>query len=257
MQNGKRIVCVLPAYNAARTLERTLRELSSGIVDLFILVDDCSQDDTAAIARTLAREFPMHIIPHEHNRGYGGNQKTCYRAAIAAGADVIVMLHPDYQYDPRLLGALAHLVSCGTYDVALGSRILGKGAISGGMPSYKYYSNRALTLIQNLLIGQKLSEYHTGYRAYARHCLEAIPFKSDSDDFMFDNQMVVQLHLAGFSIGQSSVPKRYSADASSISFWRSVTYGYRGLSFSIRRFAIPTQRRWSSIRARPRKPELR
>jgi glycosyltransferase involved in cell wall biosynthesis len=222
---GQKVVCVLPAFNAARTLERTLADVPPGIVDLFILVDDFSRDDTLAVAQRLELDFPLRIVSHDMNRGYGGNQKTCYREALDSGADVVVMLHPDYQYEPRLLGCLASMVASGIYDVALGSRILGKGAIAGGMPTYKYFANRLLTLVENLLIGQKLSEYHTGYRAYARRVLALIPFERNSDDFVFDNEFVVQCHIAGFRIGEISVPTKYFAEASSIDFRRSVTYG--------------------------------
>jgi glycosyltransferase involved in cell wall biosynthesis len=222
---GKKLVCVLPAFNAARTLERTLSEVPPGIVDLFILVDDLSRDDTLTVAQRLARDFPLKIVSHDMNRGYGGNQKTCYREALASGADVVVMLHPDYQYEPRLLGCLAAMVGSGVYDLALGSRILGKGALPGGMPLYKYLANRVLTLVENLLIGQKLSEYHTGYRAYSREVLARIPFDRNSDDFVFDNEFVVQCHLARFRIGEISVPTKYFPEASSINFRRSVRYG--------------------------------
>jgi glycosyltransferase involved in cell wall biosynthesis len=222
---GQKVVCVLPAFNAARTLERTLADVTPGIVDLFILVDDFSRDETVAVAERLAGSFPLKIVSHDMNRGYGGNQKTCYREALASGADVVVMLHPDYQYEPRLLGCLTAMVASGIYDVALGSRILGKGARAGGMPTYKYVSNRVLTLVENMLIGQKLSEYHTGYRAYSRRVLAEVPFERNSDDFVFDNEFVVQCHVAGFRIGEISVPTKYFAEASSINFRRSVTYG--------------------------------
>jgi glycosyltransferase involved in cell wall biosynthesis len=222
---GQKVVCVLPAFNAARTLARTLADVPPGIVDLFILVDDFSRDETLAVAQRLARDFPLKIVSHDMNRGYGGNQKTCYREALDSRADVVVMLHPDYQYEPRLLGCLAGMVASGIYDVALGSRILGKGALAGGMPAYKYVANRLLTLVENLLIGQKLSEYHTGYRAYARRVLAQIPFERNSNDFVFDNEFVVQCHVAGFRIGEISVPTKYFAEASSINFRRSVTYG--------------------------------
>lgn len=226
MLRGKRIVCVLPAFNAEETLEKTLADVTPGIVDLFILVDDCSSDRTVEVARALSGRYPLRIIKHEHNLGYGGNQKTCYREALLAGADIVVMLHPDYQYEPKLLGCLAGIVATGIYDVALGSRILGKGAISGGMPFYKYLANRLLTFIENLLIGQKLSEYHTGYRAYSRRVLETITFEQNSDDFVFDNEIIVQCHLARFRIGEISVPTKYFEEASSINFSRSIVYGF-------------------------------
>ncbi len=226
MLHHKKVVCVLPGYNAEKTLEKTLRAVPAGVVDEYILVDDCSKDQTVEVAESLKAEFPLTIVSHEKNRGYGGNQKTCYRAALDKGADIVVMLHPDYQYEPRLLGALASLVSSGIYDVALGSRILGKGALKGGMPLYKYIFNRCLTLIENIMIGQKLSEYHTGYRAYSRRVLQSINFEKNSDDFVFDNEFIVQCHVQGFQIGEISVPTKYFAEASSISFSRSVRYGF-------------------------------
>jgi len=225
MHNGNKIACVLPAYNAERTLEKTVQGVPLGIVDLFILVDDCSRDNTARVARRLATEFPLTIIRHGANKGYGASQKTSYREALAAGADVVVMLHPDYQYEPKLLGCLVGLVTSGVYDLAIGSRILSKGALTGGMPIYKYVSNRVLTLVENLLIGQRLSEFHTGYRAYARYVLEAIPFEQNSDDFIFDNELLVQCHLAGFKTGEITVPTKYARESSSIGLWRSVRYG--------------------------------
>ncbi len=236
MQNGKRVVCVLPAYNAEKTLEKTLRAVPADVVDLYILVDDASSDQTLVVANQLKEHFPLQVIRHDRNRGYGGNQKTCYQEALRQQADVVVMLHPDYQYEPRLLPALAGLITVGTYDVSLGSRILGKGALTGGMPLYKYISNRMLTFIENLLIGQKLSEYHTGYRAFSRRVLETIDFTANSDDFVFDNQMLVQCHIAGFKIGEVSVPTKYFDEASSINFRRSVWYGLGVLSCSIEGF---------------------
>lgn len=236
MLNGKKIVCVLPAYNAAKTLEKTLREVPEGVVDLFILVDDCSNDATVTVAERLKSQLPLQVLRHDYNRGYGGNQKTCYRAALDAGADVAVMLHPDYQYEPKLLGALAGLVASGVYDVSLGSRILGMGALKGGMPLYKYFFNRGLTFVENLLIGQKLSEYHTGYRAFSRQVLTRVAFDSNSDDFVFDNEMLVQCHVAGFRIGEISVPTKYFPEASSINFSRSVKYGFGVLRCSVEGF---------------------
>jgi len=236
MQNGKKIVCVLPAYNASQTLERVLLDVPLGVVDEYILVDDCSRDDTLETAKRLADKYPITVIRHDYNQGYGGNQKTCYSEALKAGADVIVMLHPDYQYEPKLLPSLTGLIVSGVYDVALGSRILGGGALAGGMPLYKYLSNRLLTLVENLLIGQKLSEYHTGYRAYSRHTLESIAFDLNSDDFVFDNEFLVQCHLAGLKIGEISVPTKYFPEASSISFRRSVTYGLGVLRCSFEGF---------------------
>ena len=224
---------VLPAYNAAKTLRATIEGVPRGFVDEFILVDDASQDETEALSRDLG----LTTLKHPKNRGYGGNQKTCYAAALAAGADVIVMLHPDYQYSPRLVPALAWLVASGEYDVALGSRILGGTALGGGMPLYKYVSNRALTLLQNLATGAKLSEYHTGFRAFSREALEAVPWKDNSDDFVFDNQILCQVLAEGFRIGEISCPTKYFAEASSISFTRSVRYGL-GVVFEAIRFRL-------------------
>ncbi len=220
MINGKRIAVVLPAYNAEKTLEVTVRELPS-LVDERILVDDYSRDGTAALARRLG----LTVLVHESNRGYGANQKTCYAEALATGADVVVMLHPDYQYTPALVTPLASMVAYGVYDLVLGSRILGGQARSGGMPLYKYVSNRALTLFQNLVLGAKLSEYHTGFRAYSRELLEALPLETNSDDFVFDNQVIAQALFLKARIGEISCPARYFPDASSINFRRSLRYG--------------------------------
>ena len=218
---GLRVTVVLPAYNAARTLRQTFAEIPHDIVDDIILTDDHSRDDTAAIARDL----DIHTIEHENNRGYGGNQKTCYAAALARGADIVVMLHPDYQYAPKLVAAMASMIASDQYDVVLGSRILGRGALAGGMPRYKYLFNRMLTLIENILVAQKLSEYHTGYRAWSRKVLESLPIELCSEDFVFDNQMLAQSIYAGFRIGEISCPTRYFPEASSINFRRSVVYG--------------------------------
>lgn len=218
---GKRIVVVLPAYNAAKTLRATIEGVPPGFVDEFILVDDASQDETEA----LSRELGLTTIRHPQNRGYGGNQKTCYTAALKSGADVVVMLHPDYQYSPRLVPAIAWLVASGEYDVALGSRILGGTALGGGMPLYKYISNRFLTALQNLATGAKLSEYHTGFRAFSREVLEGVDWASNSDDFVFDNQILNQVLASGYRIGEISCPTKYFEEASSISFFRSVRYG--------------------------------
>ncbi len=236
MQDSKKIICVLPAYNAQKTLEKTLKDVPHGVVDLFILVDDCSTDETVNEAKRLANQFPLKVIKHDNNRGYGGNQKTCYQAALAEQADIVVMLHPDYQYEPKLLAALTTLISSGVYDVALGSRILGSGALQGGMPLYKYLFNRCLTAFENLLIGQKLSEYHTGYRAFSRKVLQTLNLEINSDDFVFDNEMLVQSHVAGFKIGEVSVPTKYFEEASSISFRRSVIYGMGVLRCSLEGF---------------------
>lgn len=236
MQNGKKIVAVLPAYNAAETLEKTLKDTTPDVVDLFILVDDCSSDATSEVAAKLSGQWPLKVIRHETNKGYGGNQKTCYRSAIDEGADVVVMLHPDYQYEPKLLGAMSALISSGVYDVSLGSRILGKGALRGGMPLYKYIANRFLTAIENLLIGQKLSEYHTGYRAFSADVIRSLNLEANSDDFVFDNEMLVQATIKNFRIGEVSVPTKYFEEASSISFQRSVTYGFGVLRCSLEGF---------------------
>lgn len=229
MIQGQRVTVVLPAYNAARTLERTIAQIDRTVADDVIVVDDASTDRT----RDIAQQLRVHYAFHRRNHGYGGNQKTCYALALATGADIVVMLHPDYQYEPRLLPALAHMIASGVYDVAIASRILGKGALRGGMPLYKYVSNRALTLAQNLLIGQKLSEYHTGYRAFSRKVLETLPLLANSDDFLFDNQMLVQCHRWGFSIAEISCPTKYFAEASSINFSRSLRYGLGTLGVSM------------------------
>jgi glycosyltransferase involved in cell wall biosynthesis len=222
MLQDKRIIVVMPAYNASRTLEMTLREVPMDIVDEVILVDDASKDDTVE----RARELGIHTIIHAENRGYGGNQKTCYRTALSAGADVVVMLHPDYQYSPRLVTAMASMIVSGHYDIVLGSRILGGEALKGGMPVYKYIANRFLTLTENLALGAKLSEYHTGYRAFHRKVLEMMPLGENSDDFVFDNQMLAQAVYFGFKIGEISCPTKYFKEASSINFRRSVKYGF-------------------------------
>jgi glycosyltransferase involved in cell wall biosynthesis len=221
MLNAQNIAVVLPAYNAVRTLRRTVDEIPRDIVDDIILTDDASSDGTAE----LAQELGLHTIRHDRNRGYGGNQKTCYTAALSRGADVVVMLHPDYQYTPRLISAMSAMIAYGEFDLVLGSRILGSGALSGGMPRYKYFFNRALTAVENLLIRQKLSEYHTGYRAWSRRVLERLPLRSCSDDFVFDNQMLVQCIHFGFRVGEVSCPTKYFPEASSINFRRSITYG--------------------------------
>jgi glycosyltransferase involved in cell wall biosynthesis len=209
---GKKVAVVMPAYNAAKTLERTLAEIDRSIVDDIILVDDASRDDTARIAH----KNGLKTWTHPKNLGYGGNQKTCYRAALDGGADIVVMVHPDYQYTPLLIPSMSWMIASGLYDCVLGSRILGNGALDGGMPLYKYIFNRFLTLTQNLLIGQKLSEYHTGYRAFSREILETLPLGECDDDFVFDNEMLVQCHVAGFRIGEVSVPTKYFDEASSM-----------------------------------------
>jgi len=221
MLQGQRVIVILPAYNAARTLERTYAEIPHDIVDEVILTDDASQDATV----TLARRLGIRTLTHHRNTGYGGNQKTCYAEALARGADIIVMLHPDYQYSPRLVTAMASMIASGHYDAVLASRILGRGALKGGMPLYKYLANRALTFCENLLLGQKLSEYHTGYRAWSRNILQSLNLARCSDDFVFDNQMLAQAVFANFKIGEISCPTRYFTEASSINFPRAVTYG--------------------------------
>jgi glycosyltransferase involved in cell wall biosynthesis len=218
---NRKICVVLPAYNAGRTLETTFREISPDVADDVILVDDASTDDTLEVARKLG----IFTVTHNTNKGYGANQKTCYRHALERGADIVIMLHPDYQYSPRLLLPMAAMLSSGLFDVVLGSRILGVGALVGGMPRYKYISNRALTLVQNMLLGHKLSEYHTGYRGFTRAVIEALPLERNSDDFVFDNQMLSQAIYRRFRIGEISCPTRYFPEASSINFRRSVIYG--------------------------------
>ena len=219
---NKKVVVVLPAFNAEKTLQNTYDEIPKDIVDEIILVDDASRDSTVEIAQQIGIR---HIVRHEKNKGYGGNQKTCYKKALELGADIVIMLHPDYQYTPKLILAMASIIAGGLYPVVLGSRILGGGARTGGMPLYKYISNRALTLVQNILMGQKLSEYHTGYRAFSREVLERINFLDNSDDFVFDNQMLAQICFAGFQIAEVTCPTRYFKEASSINFIRSMKYG--------------------------------
>jgi glycosyltransferase involved in cell wall biosynthesis len=219
--NGRKIIVVLPAYNAAKTLEMTYKEIPFEFVDGVILVDDASRDDTAAVAARLG----ITTIIHETNLGYGGNQKTCYLAALEMGADIVVMLHPDYQYTPKLIPAMASMIAFGEFDAVLASRILGTGALKGGMPLYKYIANRFLTLVENVLLGQKLSEYHTGYRAFSREVLQMLPLGNNSDDFVFDNQMLAQITWYDYRIGELSCPTKYFADASSINFRRSMIYG--------------------------------
>jgi glycosyltransferase involved in cell wall biosynthesis len=230
MLNGKKIVVVMPAYNAENTLEKTYSEIPFEIVDDVILVDDASYDRTSKIALRIG----IKTIVHEKNLGYGGNQKSCYRAALDLGADIIIMVHPDYQYSPRLVTAMASMIVSSHYDVVLGSRILGGNAIRGGMPLYKYVANRLLTFLENLALGVKLSEYHTGFRAYSRQVLETLPLDANSDDFVFDNEILVQAVYFGFRIGEISCPTRYFDDASSINFARSVKYGIGVLATSLK-----------------------
>ncbi len=229
MINGKKIAVVMPAYNAASTLEKTVEEIDQSLVDDVILVDDVSSDDTIKIAQ----ELNLHIVKHDINRGYGGNQKTCYNTALQRGADVVVMLHPDYQYTPLLLVSIASMVAYDVYDFVVASRIIGPGALLGGMPKWKYIANRVLTLVQNEMVGYKLSEYHTGFRAFSREVLTSLRLEENSDDFVFDNQMIVQALAAGFRIGELSCPTRYEPDSSSINFRRSVKYGFGVLKTSL------------------------
>lgn len=221
MLNGRKVVVVMPAYNAAKTLRRTYDEIPHDIVDDVVLVDDASEDRTV----TLARELGIHCLVHLRNTGYGANQKTCYRRALELGADVVVMLHPDYQYTPKLITAMAAMITSGVYHAVLGSRILGRGALTGGMPLYKYVANRVLTLIQNLCLAQKLTEYHTGYRAFSREVLLALPLEENSDDFVFDNEVIVQLIYFGYEVAEVTCPAKYFEEASTINWWRSVGYG--------------------------------
>lgn len=229
MLNGKKIIVVLPAYNAAQTLEMTYKEIPFDIVDDVVLVDDASKDKTSEVGRQLGIR---HVVRHENNRGYGGNQKSCYKKALELGADIIVMLHPDYQYTPKLIHAMASVIAYDVYPVTMGSRILGKGALKGGMPMYKYIANRFLTLSQNILMSQKLSEYHTGYRAFSKEIFEKINIEANSDDFVFDNQMIGQIFYAGYEIGEVTCPTKYFDEASSINFSRSVKYGLGVLKVS-------------------------
>ena len=229
MVGGKRVCVVMPAYNAAKTLGVTAAEIDRTIADDIILVDDASTDETIPVAEGLGIR---HLV-HPKNRGYGGNQKTCYTEALSRGADIVVMIHPDYQYSPKLLEALASMIASGHYDCALGSRILGVGARKGGMPIWKLAANRSLTLVENLMLGYKLSEYHTGYRAFSRKLLETLPLEENSDDFVFDNQMLAQAIWFGFEIGEITCPTRYFTDASSINFRRSVKYGFGVLATSL------------------------
>ncbi|MEN9340497.1 MAG: hypothetical protein RIQ62_1809 [Bacteroidota bacterium] len=230
MLNNKKIVIVLPAYNAAKTLERTYREIPFDIVDDVVLVDDVSKDNTVEVARQLGIK---HIIRHDKNKGYGGNQKSCYNKALELDADIVVMLHPDYQYTPLLIPSICHLIANDLYQVVLGSRILGKGALKGGMPLYKYIFNRWLTLTENILIGQKLSEYHTGYRAFSKEVLQKINYNVNNDDFVFDNEMLSQIFMAGYEIAEITCPTKYFEEASSINFRRSAQYGMGVLRVSI------------------------
>jgi glycosyltransferase involved in cell wall biosynthesis len=231
MIHNKKVVIVLPAYNAALTLHKTYSEIPFDIVDEVVLVDDHSKDNTSELAKEIGIK---HVIRHENNKGYGGNQKTCYKKALELGADIVIMLHPDYQYTPKLITAMASIIAQELYPVVIASRILGNGALKGGMPMYKYIANRFLTLSQNILLGQKLSEYHTGYRAFSKEVLENINLEANSDDFVFDNQMLSQIFMAGYEIAEVTCPTKYFEEASSINFSRSVTYGLGVLSVSVK-----------------------
>jgi glycosyltransferase involved in cell wall biosynthesis len=233
MINNKKIAVVLPAYNAAKTLRKTVEEIPHEIVDFVILTDDKSSDETLTIARELNI---AHIISHENKRGYGANQKTCYDMALSLGTDIVVMLHPDYQYTPRLIHSMCYLIANGLFHVVLGSRILGKGALNGGMPVYKYFSNRLLTFIQNIFLNHKLSEYHTGFRAYSREVLEKINYKTNSDNYIFDNQLLAQIIFFNYDIGEISCPTKYDNDSSSINFMNSLVYGFGVLKVSVQFF---------------------
>lgn len=230
MLNNQKIIVVMPAYNAAKTLAKTVAEIPRGVVDEILLVDDASSDQTVE----LANELSLTVFLHDANFGYGRNQKTCYREAMRHRADIVVMLHPDYQYSPHLIVPMASMIAYGGYDAVVGSRILGKGAVKSGMPLYKFIANRFLTLVQNILIGYKLSEYHTGFRAFRREVLESLPLESNSDDFVFDNEMLVQIIYQGFDVGEISCPARYFDEASSIKFARSVRYGFGVLATSVK-----------------------
>lgn len=233
MIQNKTVTVVLPAYNAGKTIERTYNEIPFDIVDHVILVDDHSRDDTIEVAQKLGIK---HIVHHEKNLGYGGNQKSCYKKALELNSDIVLMLHPDYQYTPRLIHSMCYIIANGVYDVVFASRILGRGALKGGMPLYKYVANRFLTLFQNILMNQKLSEYHTGYRAFSAEVLRSIPWHKNSDDFIFDNQMIAQIFYAGYEIAEVTCPTRYFEEASSINFKRSMIYGFGVLKVSLSYF---------------------
>lgn len=243
MLNNKKVVVVLPAYNAAQTLEKTFSEIPVNVVDEVVLVDDCSKDDTVEVARRLGIR---HIIRHEANKGYGGNQKSCYNKALELGADIVIMVHPDYQYTPKLITAMCSIIADGVYPAVFGSRILGNGALRGGMPVYKYVANRALTLFQNILLGQKLSEYHTGYRAFSAEVLRSINYMANDDDFIFDNEMISQVFMKGFEIAEVTCPTKYFEEASSINFARSSKYGFGVLRVSVQH----RMHQWGLIKAK-------
>jgi glycosyltransferase involved in cell wall biosynthesis len=231
--SGRKVVVVMPAYNAEKTLRVTFSEIDRTIVDEIVLVDDCSRDNTVALAKELGIQ---HVISHEKNKGYGGNQKTCYAKALSIGADIVIMLHPDYQYTPKLLESMCYIIANGVYPVVYGSRILGIGALKGGMPKYKYIANRLLTSFQNILIGQHLSEYHTGYRAFSAEVLKSVDYNKCSDDFVFDNEITSQIFMKGYEVGEVTCPTKYFEEASSINFKRSVIYGLGVLRVSFTHF---------------------
>ena len=246
MFKGKKVVVVMPAYNAAKTLRQTYDEvMAQGAVDRIIIVDDASSDETSAIARTLPK---TRIYIHMHNRGYGGNQKSCYRLALEEGADIIIMMHPDYQYTPKMIPAMVSMIGNDLYHCVLASRILGGYAVRGGMPRWKYIANRFLTFTENLLLGAKLSEYHTGFRAFSRELLAQIPWESNSENFVFDNQILAQIHWRGYTIAEVSCPTKYFAEASSINFARSITYGlgclFTGVMFRLAKMRLIRSKKW-------------
>ncbi|MGN7721552.1 glycosyltransferase family 2 protein [Chitinophaga sp. 22620] len=243
MLNNKKVVVVLPAYNAARTLEKTYLEIPVDVVDEVVLVDDCSKDDTVEVAHQLGIR---HIIRHDANKGYGGNQKSCYTKALELGADIVIMVHPDYQYTPKLITAMCSIIANGVYPAVFASRILGNGALRGGMPLYKYFFNRMLTLFQNILLGQKLSEYHTGYRAFSAEVLRDIRYMANDDDFIFDNEMISQVFMKGYEIGEVTCPTKYFEEASSINFARSSKYGLGVLRVSVQH----RMHKWGLIKAK-------
>ena len=247
MYEGKKVVVVMPAYNAEKTLESTINDIPDGWVDELVLVDDCSSDQTIAKARELGVH---HIIKHDQNLGYGGNQKTCYEKALELDADVIIMLHPDYQYTPKLIPAMTSLIASGLYDVVFGSRILGKGALSGGMPKHKYFLNRVLTFLQNILMGQKLSEYHTGYRAYSKDVLQRLDLSAGSNNFVYDNEMIARIFNQGFDVAEVTCPTKYFDDASSIDLKEGVRYAFGVLRVSFRYFMHKKRlARWKLLEA--------
>jgi glycosyltransferase involved in cell wall biosynthesis len=231
MINNKKVVVVMPAYNASKTLERTYKEINKDLVDEVVVVDDCSQDNTAEKAREIGIK---HVIRHEQNQGYGGNQKTCYKKALELGADIVIMVHPDYQYTPKLIPSMCYLIANDLFPVVLGSRILGTGALKGGMPIYKYMANRVLTFVQNVMVGAKLSEYHTGYRAFSKEVIQSINFEENSDNFVFDNQMLSQILMKNYEIAEITCPTKYFKEGSSINLTNSIVYGFGVLGVSLK-----------------------